>query len=140
MSHKRDNLEKKREMNYQVFKKQRNDLFKKIEINKKEIEKEEELRREDILYYEYNKLGKIDLKDDFGKTKLNNKRNKTLELIQEDYELRKDFLKKLSKLKEESVSKKTDKQKRKMYTDKLRAEAERKKKEEEEKLEKLGMV
>ena len=131
---------KKREIKLQNFRKQRDELFKKIQINKKEIEKEEELRREDILFEEQNKLGRIPLRDDFGRTELNNIRSKTLVLFQEDYELRKDFLKKLSKLKEESVSKKSDKQKRKMYTDKLRAEAERRRKEEEERMEKLGLV
>ena len=96
--------------------------------NKKEIEKEEELRREDILFEESNKLGRIPMRDDFGRTELNNIQSKTLILFKEDYELRKDFLRKLSKLKEESVSKKSDKQKRKMYTDKLRSEAEKKRK------------
>ena len=133
-------MDKKRDMEYQNMKNKRTKLFKKIKINKKEIEKEEELRREDILFEEQNKLGRIPLRDDFGRTELNNIRSKTLVLFQEDYELRKDFLKKLSKLKEESVSKKSDKQKRKMYTDKLRAEAERRRKEEEERMEKLGLV
>ena len=140
MSKKKEIMDKKRDMEYQNMKNKRTKLFKKIKINKKEIEKEEELRREDILFEEQNKLGRIPLRDDFGRTELNNIRSKTLVLFQEDYELRKDFLKKLSKLKEESVSKKTDKQKRKMYTDKLRAEAERRRKEEEERMEKLGLV
>ena len=64
-------------------------------------------------------------------------KSKTLELFQKDYELRRDFLKKMSRLKDESVSKKSDKQKRKMYNEQLKLEAERRKIEEEEKLEKL---
>ena len=140
MTQKKDLWDKKREIKLQNFRKQRDELFKKIQINKKEIEKEEELRREDILFEEANKLGRIPIRDDFGRTELNNIQSKTLILFKEDYELRKDFLKKINKLKEESISKKSDKQKRKMYTDKLRAEAERKRKEEEERLEKLGMV
>ena len=140
MSQKKDIFDRKKEMEYQIIKKQRNELFKRIQNNKKEIEKEEELRREDILFEEFNKLGRMPIKDDFGRAELNNIQSQTLILSREEYELRKDFLKKLSKLKEESVSKKSDKQKRKMYTDKLRSEAERKRKEEEERLEKLGMV
>ena len=126
MTQKKELLDQKKELEYKNIKNQRDELFKKIKINKKEIEKEEELRREDILFEQFNKLGRVPLKEDFGRTELNAIQSKTLILYQEDYELRKDFLKKLSKLKEESVSKKSDKQKRKMYTDKLRAEAERK--------------
>ena len=140
MSQKKDMFDRKKEMEYEIVKNQRKELFKRIQINKKEIEKEEELRREDILFEEYNKLGRMPIRDDFGRSELHNLQSKTLILFHEDYELRKDFLKKLSKLKEESVSKKSDKQKRKMYTDKLRAEAERKRKEEEERLQKLGLV
>ena len=127
MAQKRSIFDRKRELENQNIKNQRNELFKRIQINKKEIEKEEELRREDILFEESNKLGRIPMRDDFGRTELNNIQSKTLILFKEDYELRKDFLRKLSKLKEESVSKKSDKQKRKMYTDKLRSEAEKKK-------------
>ena len=140
MSLRKSMFDKKRKLDYQCLRNQRNEIFKRIQINKKEIEKEEELRREDILFEELNKLGRIPIRDDFGKNELHNIQSKTLILFQEDYELRKNFLKTLSKLKEESVSKKSDKQKRKMYTDKLRAEAERKRKEEEEKMEKLGML
>ena len=137
ITQKKELLDKKREMKYENIKKQRSKLFKKIKINKKEIEKEEGLRREDILIEEQNKLGKFYLKEDFDKIELNNIKSKTLELFQKDYELRKDFLKKMSKLKDESVFKKSDKQKRKIYNDQLKLEAERRKIEEEEKLEKL---
>ena len=74
-----------------------------------------------------------------GKTEINNIQIKTLQLSKEDYELRKEFLKKMNKLKEESVSKKSLKERRKIYMDKVRAEAEKKRREEEERLEKLQM-
>ena len=45
----------------------------------------------------------------------------------------------MNKLKEESVSKKSLKERRKIYMDKVRAEAEKKRREEEERLEKLQM-
>jgi len=139
MSQKKDIFDKKRELESKILKNKRDEIFKRIQTNKKELEKEEELRVEDILFEEYNKLGRIINNDNFNKTGFNFIQSKTIECFQEDYELRKDFLKQLSKLKEESILKKSDKQKRKMYTDKLRAEAERKRKEEEERLEKLGM-
>jgi len=139
MTKKKELYDRKRDIELQNIKRQRDELFKRNQINKREIEKEEELRREDILFEENNIFGRIQDRDNWGKRDINNIKNKTLILFQEDIELRKNFLKQLSKLKEESVSKKSDKQKRKIYTDKLKAEAERKRKEEEERLEKLQM-
>ena len=139
MSQKKELYDRKRDIELQNIKRQRDELFKRNKLNKKEIEKEEELRREDILFEENNIFGRIQDRDNWGKRDINNIQNKTLILFQEDIELRKNFLKQLSRLKEESVSKKSDKQKRKIYTDKLKAEAERKRKEEEERLEKLLM-
>ena len=103
------------------------------------MEKEEALRREDILDEENNKFGKIYHSEIFGKTEINNIQTKALLLSKEDYELRKDFLKKMSKLKSESVSNKSQKERRKLYMEKLRREAEQRRKEEEERLEKLQM-
>jgi len=139
MTKKKELYDRKRDIELQNIKRQRDELFERNRINRREIEKEEELRREDILFEENNIFGRIQDRDNWGKRDLNNIQNKTLILFQEDIELRKNFLKQLSKLKEESVSKKSDKQKRKIYTDKLKAEAERKKREEEERLEKLQM-
>ena len=139
MSQKKELYDRKRDIELQNIKRQRDELFKRNKINKREIEKEEELRREDILFEENNIFGRIQDRDNWGKRDINNIQSKTLILFQEDMELRKNFLKQLSRLKEESVSKKSDKQKRKIYTDKLKAEAERKRKEEEERLEKLLM-
>ena len=139
MARKKELYDTKRDVELQNIKRQREELFKRNQINKKEIEKEEELRREDILFEENNIFERVQDRENWGKRDINNIQNKTFNLFQEDIELRKNFLKQLSKLKEESVSKKSDKQKRKIYTDKLKAEAERKRKEEEERLEKLQM-
>ena len=128
MTQQKELYTQKRNMELQNIKRQRDELFKRNQINKREIEKEEELRREDILFEENNIFGRIKDRDNWGKKGINDIQSKTLILYQEDNELRKHFLKQLSKLKEESVSKKSDKQKRKIYTDKLRAEAERKRK------------
>ena len=139
MTQKKELYDRKRDIELQNIKRQRDELFKRNQINRREIEKEEEERREEILFEENNIFGRIKDRDNWGKRDINNIKNRTLILFQEDNELRKNFLKQLSKLKEESVSKKSDKQKRKIYTDKLKAEAERKRKEEEERLEKLQM-
>ena len=104
------------------------------------MQNEEELRREDILFQENNKIGKLYRSQTVGKLVASNIQKiqaKTLILSKEDYELRKDFLKKMNKLKSESVSNKSQKERRKLYMDKLREEALKRKKEEEERLDKL---
>jgi hypothetical protein len=139
MIQKKQLFDKKKELVFYRIRRARDELFKKIKNNKKQLEKEEALRREDILDEENNKFGKIYHSEIFGKTEINNIQTKALLLSKEDYELRKDFLKKMSKLKSESVSNKSQKERRKLYMEKLRREAEQRRKEEEERLEKLQM-
>lgn len=136
---KQEIFENKKELNFNKMRRTRNELFKKIRINKKSLEKEEVLRREDILFEENNKIAKLYNSPIARKTEIDNIHSKTLILSKEDYLLRKEFLKKMYKLKAESVSNKSLKERRKLYLDKLRVEAEKRRKEEEEKLEKLQM-
>ena len=140
---KQEIFENKKELNFNKMRRTRNELFKKIRINKKSLEKEEVLRREDILFEENNKIAKlynIKINSPIArKTEIDNIQSKTLILSKEDYLLRKEFLKKMYKLKAESVSNKSLKERRKLYLDKLRVEAEKRRKEEEERLEKLQM-
>ena len=138
MTQKKLIFDKKKELEFDNIRKKREELIKKINHNKKLIEREEELRRKDILFDENIRLGKCD-SDIFGNTEINIIQKKTLMLSKEDYELRKDFLKKMNKLKSESVSNKSPTERRKLYIEKLRKEAEQRRKEEEERLEKLQM-
>ncbi len=50
------------------------------------------------------------------------------------------FLKEMNNLKNQSIMKKNDRQKKQIYINKLRREAEERKKEEEKRLEALGLV
>ena len=106
------------------------------------MERIEFLRREDILFEENNKIGRL-YSPDIGRqtcmSNLHNIQSKTLIISKEDYELRKEFLRKMNQLKSESVSNKSYKERRRLYLNKLRAEAEKRRKEEEERLEKLQM-
>ena len=134
-------FDKKKEFYYTQRRKTRNELFKKIQSNKKQLEREEFLRREDILFEENNKIARL-FSPDIGRKTMSNLHNiqeKTLSLSKKDYLLRKEFLRKMNQLKSESVSKKTYKERRRLFLDKLKAEAEKRKKEEEERLEKLQM-
>ena len=133
-------LNKNKEIGFNKILQTRNKLYNDIQKKKKEIQNEEELRREDILFQENNKIGKLYRSQTVGKLVASNIQKiqaKTLILSKEDYELRKDFLKKMNKLKSESVSNKSQKERRKLYMDKLREEALKRKKEEEERLDKL---
>ena len=135
-------LDKNKENKFNKIVETRNQLYNDAQKRKRELQNEEELRREDILFQENNKIGKLYNSQAVGKREASNIQKiqaKTLVLSKEDYELRKDFLKKMSKLKSESVSNKSQKERRKLYLDKLRIEAEKRKKEEEERLEKLQM-
>ena len=146
----RDKKQKQKEKSQKLFKKfvekqkrkARNELFKKIQSNKKQLERIEFLRREDILFEENNKIGRL-YSPDIGRqtcmSNLHNIQSKTLIISKEDYELRKEFLRKMNQLKSESVSNKSYKERRRLYLNKLRAEAEKRRKEEEERLEKLQM-
>ena len=116
-------------MQLEKIKKEREQLFEKNKIRKEEIAKLDEMRRQNILYEENNILDRVfDMElDEYDRKQMLQKRN--FELQKDNFDLRKDFLKRLSLLQGESVSKKTDKQRRKIYTDKLKREAEKKKKE-----------
>ena len=139
MTQKQEIFEKKRELGFDRMRRTRNELFKRIQNNKKQLQKEEVLRRKDILFEENNRLGRLYNSQNAGKSEISNIQTKNLILSKEDYELRKEFLKKMNKLKSESVSNKSQKEKRKMYMEKLRIEAEQRRKEEEDRLEKLQL-
>ena len=135
-------FDKKKELYFEQKKRTRNELFKRIQSNKKVLEREAFLRREDILLGENNKIGRLhspDIGNKTCKSNLHHIQAKTLILSKEDYELRKEFLRKLYQLKSESVSNKSHKERRRLYINKLRAEAEKRRREEEERLEKLQM-
>ena len=59
MIQKKQLFDKKKELVFYRIRRARDELFKKIKNNKKQLEKEEALRREDILDEENNKFGKI---------------------------------------------------------------------------------
>ena len=95
MTQKQEIFEKKRELGFDRMRRTRNELFKRIQNNKKQLQKEEVLRRKDILFEENNRLGRLYNSQNAGKSEISNIQTKTLILSKEDYELRKEFLKKL---------------------------------------------
>ena len=59
MTKKKELFDRKRELNYQQIRRSRNKLFEKTRENKKKLDKEEVLRRDDILFDENNRLGRF---------------------------------------------------------------------------------
>ena len=104
------------------------------------IEKEEDEKREEILFYENYKFNLAAEKDAGNFTKKKNSQSKTIENQKETENRVKEFKKKMNSLQDSSVKTKTDKERRKMYNEKVKKELEEKKKEEEKKMEKLGLI
>ena len=110
-----------------------------MRTNKSAIEEREKKRRESILYDEEEKFDKALNKANKNDSFKSNSRHKTLGLHKSKEEKMKYFLKEMNLLKNQSIMKKNDRQKRQIYIAKLRKEAEERKKEEEKRLEALGL-
>ena len=140
MEKKKIQIDKEKEYNLQRIKDIRNNYLKETNNNKIMLSKEEDLKRDDILYFENYKFDKA-LGKDFG-----NKKKRAISHYRaiahqiEDQEKMKDFMKVLNTLQDDSVTKKNDRQKRQIYNEKVRKEREEKRREEEKKLEKLGLI
>lgn len=116
---------------------QREERMRRCNTQKKEIRKEENERRLDILDYQYELLGRNKKKEKMGELRRINAGEKTIidqMVLQKNLS---DFFRRMNRLKEQSVYKKTPEQRYKIYRDLKRAEAERKRKELEEKMDKL---
>ena len=115
----------------------REEKMKRCNTQKKEILKEQNERRLDILDYQYDLLMKGKKKDrmnEIKRKKANEKTIVTQMILEKNLS---DFVQRMNTLKDQSVYKKTPEQRYKIYKDLKRAEAEKRKKELEDKLDKL---
>jgi hypothetical protein len=133
-------IDKEKGEHYQKMRNIRNNYLKETNNNKILISKEEDLRREDILYFENYKFDKALGKDSGNIKKRAGSQYRTIASQKDEEQKMKDFMKAISSLQDESIIKKNDKQKRALYNEKVRKEREEKRKEEEKKLEKLGLI
>ncbi len=108
-------IDKEKGENIQRMRNIRNNFLKETNNNKKMLSKEEDLRRDDILYFENYKFDKALGKDNGDKKKRAISQYRTIANQKEDEQKMKDFMKELSSLQDESIIKKNDKQKRDMY-------------------------
>ena len=117
--------------------KAREEKMRRCNTQKIELLKEQNERRLDILDYQYELLSRCKKKDNMNEMKRINAGERTVVNQMNLEKNLSDFYKRMSLLKDQSVYKKTPEQRYKIYKDLKRAEAERKKKELEDKLDKL---
>lgn len=138
MQKKKEKLDEKKEEIFMKKKEERDKLFEAIKEHQENNKEERNDFREEILEAQRNKLERAINKCygyDFKKMKSQRDTVKSQMLFEEDL---KTYFKELNNLISENVMKKNESEKRLIYLDKLRAEREKKKKEQEAKLEKIG--
>ena len=117
--------------------KSRDEKMRRCSTQKIELLKEQNERRLDILDYQYELLNRGKKRENMNEMKRINAGERTV-INQMNLEKNlSDFYKRMNVLKEQSVYRRTPEQRYKIYKDLKRAEAERKKKELEDKLDKL---
>ena len=139
--HKREQIkemhDKEKEEKLKEEMKVRMEKMKRCNTQKEELIKERNERRLDILDYQYEILNRGKKKESMNEMKRVHAEERTV-INQMNLEKNlTDFYKRMNCLKEQSMYKKTPEERYKIYKDLKRAEAERKKKELEEKLDKL---
>ena len=137
MENKKKMWDKVKEENLLRIKSLRNNKFEKAKMNKSMIELKEQERRENILYDEEEKFNRVKSKENRCNSMKHYSRYQTIGYQKEKDRKMKDFLKQMDILQSQSIIKKNPKQRRQIYINKLRKEAEERRKEEEKRLEKL---
>ena len=140
MEKKKMEIDKEKDEHLQKLREIRDSRLRETKNNRILLSKEDDEIRRDILDYENYKfemsLGKYNKNT---KKRANSQHNSISRQREEEKKL-KNFMKIMNTLQGDSVIKKTDRQKRMMYNEKIKKEKEEKKKEEEKKLEELGLI
>ena len=137
MENKKKMLDKAKEENLLRIKSVRDNKFEKTKLNKSMIELKEQERRENILYDEEEKFQRVRSKENRCNSIKHYSRFQTIGYQKEKDRKMKDFLKQMNILQNQSIIKKNPKQRWQIYINKLRKEAEERRKEEEKRMEKI---
>lgn len=131
MQMKKEELDKKKDEIFKKIKNIRDKYYQKAQINKSLISEREEIRRENILSEEGEKIDRARDKERRCESMNASSRYRTAK-TQKDYndEIQ-SYLKARNNLQNESILKLTEKQKKQIYLNKLKKEAEERKKERE---------
>ena len=132
----KEKYDKQRKERFLMDKNKREEKMKKCHTQKIEIMKEQNERRMEILDYQFDLLKRSKKRDKTNEMKrINAGEKRVMEQMTMERNLS-DFYKRMNYLKDQSIYKKTMEERYKIYKDLKREEAERKKKELEDKLEK----
>ena len=133
----KEEYDKEKKEKLKLDKEAREEKMRRCKTNRDEMIKEQYERRLDILEYQYDLLRRNNRRNKMDEMKRVNVGEKTVinQLILEQ-SLR-DFYKKMDRLKSQSIYKKTPEQRYKIYKDLKKVEAEKRKKELEEKIDKM---
>jgi hypothetical protein len=133
----KEEYDKDKKEKLRLDKEAREEKMRRCKTNRDEMIKEQYERRLDILEYQYDLLRRNNRKNNMDEMKRVNVGEKTVinQLVLEQ-SLR-DFYKKMDRLKSQSIYKKTPEQRYKIYKDLKKVEAEKRKKELEEKIDKM---
>ena len=133
----KEKYDKQRKERFLMEKSKREEKMKKCKTQKRELMKEQNERRIDILDYQLDLLKRGKKRDKSNELKrISAGERRVLNQMTKEKNLS-DFYKRMNLLKNQSIYKKTPEERFKMYKTLKREEAERKKKELEEKMEKL---
>ena len=140
MQLKKNELDKQKEEKLNKIKTIRDGKFIHVRTNKSAIEEKYKKRRDNILFEEEERFDRALNRETKNDSIKSNSRTRTLGQQKYRDEKLKLFLKEMNNLKNQSIMRKNDRQKRQMYLNKLRREAEERKREEEKRLEALGLA
>jgi hypothetical protein len=139
MERKKLELDKKKDEFYQQIKEDMKMKVQGTKANKNSLTKEADAKREEILEYESYVFGLVKNKEAGTASKRAISQSRTIQTQKDDQNRMREFKKIMTTLHEDSVVNKNDKQKRKMYSEKVRKELEEKRNEEEKRLEQAGL-
>ena len=124
MQQKKNELDRLKEEKLVKLRNLRDSKFERMRTNKSAIEEREKKRRENILFDEEEKFDRALNRENKNDSIKSNSRHKTIGLQKSKEEKMKYFLKEMNLLKNQSIMKKNERQKKQMYIAKLRKEAE----------------
>lgn len=137
MQLKKNEKDREKEENLLKIKSLRDSRFEKTRYNRSMLELKEKEKRDNILNNEGEKMDRVLSKENRCNSVKRITRYQTIGYQKKKDEKMKNFLKELNNLKSESMMKKNDKQRKQIYIDKLKKDAEERRKEQEKKMEKL---
>ena len=137
MQLKKNELDREKEENLLKIKLLRDSRFEKTRYNRSMLELKEKEKRDNILNNEEEKMDRVLSKEKRCNSVKRITCYQTIGYQKKKAEKMKNFLKELNNLKSESMMKKNDKQKKQIYINKLKRDAEERKKELEKKMEKI---